>query len=267
MKLTGNKKWMVIGSLIAVVVVALAVVVAVVLTNSGRDVSIDDVTGNKYKIENGVVVYDGDGDKNAAVVQYEEPKEDELIARIHVKNYGEITVRFFPEQAPLAVENFVTHAKEGYYDGLTFHRIINDFMIQGGDPKGTGTGGESIWKDDAGEYVPFEDEFSTYLMPIRGALCMANSGSNTNGSQFFIVQTSSYRINDVMSLRSAGVDKKLIDYYKENGGAGWLYEAHTVFGQVIEGYDVLDDIAKKTGTSSGVPSEEVIIEKIELDRY
>ena len=248
-------------------VIAVAVTVTVIMMNSGKDVSIDDVTGNKYKIENGVVVYDGDGDKNAAVVQYEEPKKDELIARIHVKNYGEITVRFFPEQAPLAVENFVTHVKEGYYDGLTLHRIINDFMIQGGDPTGTGRGGESIWKDGSGEYIPFEDEFSKYLMPIRGALCMANSGSNTNGSQFFIVQTDTYRINDVMSLRSAGVDKELVDYYKDNGGAGWLYGAHTVFGQVIEGYDVLDEIADKTGSSSGVPSEEVIIEKIELDRY
>lgn len=265
MKLTGNKKWIAVGGLLAIVVVA--VVVAVVLIGSGKDVSIDDVTGNKYKIENGVVVYDGEGDKSAEVVQYEEPKKDELIARIHVKNYGEITVRFFSEQAPLAVENFVTHVKEGYYDGLTFHRIINDFMIQGGDPTGTGGGGESIWKDDSGEYAPFEDEFSKYLMPIRGALCMANSGSDTNGSQFFIVQTDAYRISDVMSLRNSGVDKELVDYYKENGGAGWLYGAHTVFGQVIEGYDVLDEIADKTGTGSGVPAEEVIIEKIELDRY
>lgn len=95
---------------------------------------------------------------------------------------GAIKIRLFPEQAPKAVENFLTHAKDGYYDGLKFHRVINDFMIQGGDPLGNGTGGESIFG------APFEDEFSDYLHNFRGALSMANSGPGTNGSQFFIVQ-------------------------------------------------------------------------------
>ena len=95
---------------------------------------------------------------------------------------GNITVALFPQEAPKAVENFLTHAREGYYDGLTFHRVINDFMIQGGDPNGNGTGGESIWGQ------PFEDEFSDGLHHFPGALSMANSGVNTNGSQFFIVQ-------------------------------------------------------------------------------
>lgn len=95
---------------------------------------------------------------------------------------GSITIRLFPQFAPKAVENFTTHAKNGYYDGLTFHRVIEDFMIQGGDPAGNGTGGESIWK------APFEDEFTDVLHNFRGALSMANSGANTNGSQFFIVQ-------------------------------------------------------------------------------
>ncbi|MEG1875584.1 MAG: peptidylprolyl isomerase [Angelakisella sp.] len=95
---------------------------------------------------------------------------------------GEITLALYPEQAPKAVENFLTHAKKGYYDGLTFHRVLNDFMIQGGDPDGTGMGGKSIWD------APFEDEFSDNLHNFRGALSMANSGTDTNGSQFFIVQ-------------------------------------------------------------------------------
>lgn len=243
------------------------------------DASIDAVTGNKYSIKNivaeegdnkeelAVVVYEGDNDKEAAVVQYAEPEDGELIAHINVKGFGEITVKFFPEQAPLAVENFVQHAKDGYYDGLTFHRIIDDFMIQGGDPEGNGTGGDSIWKDEEGVYIPFEDEFSKYLIPIRGALCMANSGANTNGSQFFIVQNTEYNIVDVMNLKNKGVDSELISYYKENGGACWLYEAHTVFGQVIEGFDVLDKIAGVSTNSSGKPTEDVIIESIELDEY
>ncbi|MEG0753290.1 MAG: peptidylprolyl isomerase [Angelakisella sp.] len=96
---------------------------------------------------------------------------------------GDIEIMLFPEEAPKAVENFITHAKAGYYDNLIFHRVIDNFMIQGGDPNGTGTGGESIWGE------AFEDEFSDSLHNFRGALSMANSGPNTNGSQFFIVQT------------------------------------------------------------------------------
>ncbi len=231
------------------------------------EAKIEDVTGNEYAIEENVVVYKGDNNKEAAIVQYEEPEDGDLIAHINVEDYGTITVRFFPEQAPLAVENFVQHAKDGYYDGLTFHRIIDDFMIQGGDPKGTGLGGESIWKDEKGEYVDFEDEFSPYLIPIRGSLCMANSGANTNGSQFFIVQREEYSIADVMNLTNAGVELDLISYYKENGGACWLYQVHTVFGQVIKGLDVLDEIAGVVTDTNGKPTEDVIIESIELDNY
>lgn len=111
--------------------------------------------------------------------QTEKPAKGEEIAVMHT-NMGDLSIRFFPEAAPKAVENFKTHAKDGYYDNLTFHRVIADFMIQGGDPNGTGTGGESIWKK------PFEDEFDQKLLNISGALSMANSGVNTNGSQFFI---------------------------------------------------------------------------------
>lgn len=96
---------------------------------------------------------------------------------------GMVKVRLFPSEAPKAVENFVTHSKAGYYDGLAFHRVIDGFMIQGGDPNGDGTGGESIWGE------PFEDEFTDYMHNFRGALSMANSGAATNGSQFFIVQS------------------------------------------------------------------------------
>lgn len=100
-----------------------------------------------------------------------------------VTNKGTIKIKLFPEHAPKAVENFMTHAKDGYYNGLTFHRVIKDFMIQGGDPKGDGTGGESIWGEG------FETEINNHLYNIRGALSMARSQDpNSNGSQFFIVQ-------------------------------------------------------------------------------
>lgn len=264
-----NKKKIVIIAVAALVAAIVAAVAVFVLLIKPADINdaINEVTGVKYRIEDNVVYYDGDVDKSEEVVQYEEPESGDLIAHIHIKGYGEITVRFFPEQAPLAVDNFVTHVKEGYYDGLTFHRIMDDFMIQGGDPKGTGTGGECIWKNDASEDIAFEDEFSKYLIPMRGALCMANSGANTNGSQFFIVQNPDYNIEDVMGLRQLGVDSDLVAYYKENGGACWLYGAHTVFGQVIEGYDVLDKVAGVQTDSNDAPIEDVIIEKIELDVY
>lgn len=115
-----------------------------------------------------------------ALLQFEAPVGPTALIKTDL---GDIEIMFFPEQAPKAVENFLTHAKAGYYDGLTFHRVLNDFMIQGGDPVGNGTGGESIWG------APFEDEFSDSLRNFRGALSMANSGTNSNGSQFFIVQS------------------------------------------------------------------------------
>ena len=114
--------------------------------------------------------------------QQEMPAVGDTVAIMHT-SMGDICIRLFPEAAPKAVENFTTHAKNGYYNGLTFHRIIEDFMIQGGDPKGDGTGGDNIWGTDG-----FVDEFDKKLMNIRGSLAMANSGPATNGSQFFINQ-------------------------------------------------------------------------------
>ena len=115
------------------------------------------------------------------MIQFESPKKGTPIVTLKT-SLGEIELMFFPQQAPKTCENFLTHVKEGYYNGLKFHRVIPDFMIQGGDPTGTGRGGQSIWGR------PFPDEFSMDLWNFRGALSMANSGPNTNGSQFFIVQ-------------------------------------------------------------------------------
>ena len=116
-----------------------------------------------------------------AINQLEHPKAGDLIAVMHT-TMGDIKIRLFPDQVPKTVENFTTHAKNGYYNGVLFHRVISGFMIQGGDPQGTGMGGESIWGG------PFADEFDVDLHNLRGALSMANAGPNTNGSQFFIVQ-------------------------------------------------------------------------------
>ena len=111
--------------------------------------------------------------------QLEAPKEGEEVAVLHT-SLGDVYMRFFEDAAPKAVENFKTHVKNGYYNGLIFHRVIEGFMVQGGDPEGNGTGGESIWGK------PFEDEFDKSLVNITGSVAMANSGVNTNGSQFLI---------------------------------------------------------------------------------
>ena len=143
---------------------------------------------------------------------------------------GDIKVQLFPEQAPKTVENFVGLIKKGYYDGIIFHRVINEFMIQGGDPTGTGMGGESIWGKS------FADEFSDEVFNLRGALSMAN------GSQFFIVQAHKVPERMLQSL-SGAVPDEIVKAYSENGGTPWLDNHHTVFGQVIEGMDVVDNMA------------------------
>ncbi|MGM0845889.1 MAG: peptidylprolyl isomerase [Bacillota bacterium] len=187
----------------------------------------------------------------------DEIQENEKAVKM-VTNMGDITIKLFPEQAPKAVENFMTHSKEGYYEGVIFHRVISDFMIQGGDPQGTGTGGESIWGE------PFEDEFSKELLNIRGALSMANAGPGTNGSQFFIVQNSSIDPSLEQQMVKAGFGKKAIETYMERGGTPHLDNKHTVFGQVIEGMDVVDEIAAVEKGAADKPVDDVVIEKIEI---
>ena len=140
---------------------------------------------------------------------------------------GPITFELFDADAPKTVENFRKLAGDGFYDGLAFHRVISDFMIQGGCPLGTGTGGPGY---------TFEDEFNDHKV-VRGALAMANAGPNTNGSQFFIVTT---------------------------GAAPWLDGKHTVFGQVTEGMDVVDRLEAVPTDAQDRPSEPIGITSIEL---
>lgn len=176
---------------------------------------------------------------------------------------GDITIKLFPEEAPLAVENFLTHAKDGYYDGIIFHRVINNFMIQGGDPDGKGTGGKSIWtgKDDSIDAGNgFKNEISAFLYNIRGALAMANAGADTNGSQFFINQNPADASGQ---LSSNSTPNKIIEAYK-NGGNPSLDGDYTVFGQVIEGMDIVDKIAAVETDSNDKPTTEVIIQSTEI---
>jgi peptidyl-prolyl cis-trans isomerase B (cyclophilin B) len=147
-------------------------------------------------------------------------------ATLHT-NHGAIEVELFDADAPKTVENFLKLARDGFYDGVTFHRVIPDFMIQGGDPTGTGTGGPGY---------SFEDEFNQHKVE-RGALAMANAGPNTNGSQFFVVTTEA---------------------------APWLDGKHTVFGRVMDGMNVVDDISEVETDANDKPREPVVIERVEL---
>jgi cyclophilin family peptidyl-prolyl cis-trans isomerase len=147
-------------------------------------------------------------------------------ATLHT-NHGAIEIELFEGEAPTTVENFRKLADDGFYDGVIFHRIIPDFMIQGGDPTGTGTGGPGY---------TFEDEFNAHPV-ARGALAMANAGPNTNGSQFFIVTADA---------------------------CPWLDGKHTVFGQVTNGMDVVDKISGVETDAADRPHEDVVIERIDL---
>lgn len=197
--------------------------------------------------------------------QFEDPEPGSEIATVKT-NMGSFKLMFFPEEAPKAVENFITHAKEGYYNGLKFFRVIEDFMLQSGDPDNNGTGGTSIYED---KY--FEDEFSLNLWHFTGAVSMANTGAaDTNSSQFFIVQGQQLTDEYLDSMLQAGFPPKVVEKYRELGGQPPLDQRHTVFAQVIEGMDVINAIAavEKTENDRGevaVPVEDVIIESITFE--
>lgn len=170
-------------------------------------------------------------------------------------NRGDIEIQLFPEIAPKTVQNFVELSKKGYYDGVIFHRVIPDFMIQGGDPTGTGMGGESIYGEK------FEDEFSPLAFNLRGALSMANAGPNTNGSQFFIVNNANVPAQMIEQMKAANYPTEIIEAY-QNGGTPWLDFRHTVFGHVLNGMDVVDEIANVQRGPQDRPVYDVVIETI-----
>lgn len=193
--------------------------------------------------------------------QIDMPVKGDTVA-IMKTNKGTIKIKLFADKVPNTVDNFTTLAKQGYYEGIIFHRVIKDFMIQGGDPTGTGRGGESKWGR------PFADEFDISLHNLNGALSMANAGPNTNGSQFFIVQTKSVDAGLLEQMEEIGermFPAQTIEDYKKVGGTPWLDFKHSVFGQVYEGMDVVDAIADSRVDMLDKPFDDVIIEKIDIE--
>lgn len=171
-------------------------------------------------------------------------------------NYGDVKVALFEEHAPKTVRNFIELSQKGYYNGVTFHRVIQDFMIQGGDPTGTGAGGESIYGEK------FDDEFSKELFHFRGTLSMANAGPNTNGSQFFIVTATKVIKRMLRDLRRMSIDEKVVKAYASQGGTPWLDQRHTVFGHVVEGMDIVETIEKLETDFEDRPKETAVIESV-----
>ena len=184
--------------------------------------------------------------------------DGERQATLHT-NYGDIDIKLFESLVPKTVENFITLAKDHYYDGVIFHRVIKDFMIQGGDPTGTGMGGESSFGS------AFEDEFDDKLYNLYGALSMANAGPNTNGSQFFIVQAKMVPSQMLSQLEGAGFPPEIVKAYTEQGGTPWLDRRHSVFGHVINGMDIVEKIANVETKAQDKPVEDVVIESISID--
>lgn len=193
--------------------------------------------------------------------QIREPVKGDIVATMKT-TMGDIKFLLFPDAAPKAVENFSSHSEAGYYDGLIFHRVIEDFMLQGGDPTGTGMGGSSIWGSS------FEDEFNPDYHNLRGALSMANAGPNTNGSQFFIVQAKQVDaglLAQMEQLSDRGFPEECVEDYKALGGTPWLDFKHTVFGQVIDGMDVVDAIAAVPKGRGDKPLTDVTINEIDIE--
>lgn len=254
---------------------ALAAVMAFGIAGCGKD------TAAEKPKENTATDVD-----TTTILQAQMPEEGEEIAVITTSK-GVVKMRFFPEEAPKAVENFKTLAKDGYYDGLLFHRVIEEFMVQTGDPEGNGTGGESCWGE------PFADEISARLHFYKGAVAMANSGPNTNGSQFFIVQQNTVLEEALQKIAEARDNQEeemgvtltdgkyytidqlypdaVLEHYREQGGAAHLEfvfgGAYSIFGQVFEGLDVVDAIAAAETDEKDKPVEDITIESIVFENY
>ncbi|MBQ2264629.1 MAG: peptidylprolyl isomerase [Oscillospiraceae bacterium] len=212
--------------------------------------------------------------KELPILNYTAPAEGEEIVVIHVKDMGDIKIKLFPELLPEACENFTTLAKNGYYDELIFHRVIEGFMIQGGDPKGDGTGGESCWGGK------FNGGVNEQLIHVPGALAYANSaGPTTDGSQFYIVTGAEMTQEDLDYYESEDFAKQMMltydinftkeaqELYKEHGGAPHLDGGYTVFGQVIEGLDIVYAISQVDVTDRSKPKQAVYMESITVEPY
>ena len=204
-----------------------------------------------------------------APMNFTAPEIGEKIAVIKVKDYGEIKIKFFPEYAAKGVENFVGLSEMDYYDELIYHRVVEDFVIQGGDPRGDGTGGNSVWGQD------FAVDAAPNLYHFSGAVAYAHAQNGGNGSQFYIVCTNegetfydtAVPLTEEL-ISEYGYSDEVNALYMEKGGLPYLDGGYTVFGQVFEGMDVVYAISEvKIDPATALPAKQVVIESIEIVEY
>lgn len=198
-------------------------------------------------------------------LQFVWPADNSVFATLETGR-GTIRLVLYPDEAPLAVENFCTLAQQGYYDGTSFHRIVEDFIIQGGDATGTGKGGASIWGR------VYHTEISDKLHHYAGAVCAApvNGERDSHASQFYIVATPQSSVSEasLANLQNSGMRQAVIEAYRQAGGAPYLDYTDTVFGQVIEGMDVVDTIVKMgVEEDTDTPKNPVLVEKVTIQNW
>ena len=195
---------------------------------------------------------------NVEVMNFTAPADGEEVIVLTVKDYGDIRIKLFPEYAEKGVENFKTLAEQGYYNGIIFHRIINNFMIQGGDPTGTGRGGESIYG------AKFDGGVDPHLIHVGGAVAYANSGSTaTDGSQFYIVTGQTFT-EEQFAPSYPSFSKEA---YLKAGGYPWLDGGYTVFGQVFDGLDIVYKLQQVPTDANDKPLTDVVIESMKVEKY
>jgi cyclophilin family peptidyl-prolyl cis-trans isomerase len=209
---------------------------------------------------------------DVTIKNFEMPAAGEKIAVITVKDYGTIKIKLFADVAAQATENFIGLGEMGYYDELIFHRVIENFVIQGGDPRGDGTGGHSFWGGK------FDGGIPEGLYHFSGAVAYANSGStDTDGSQFYIVDTAvgyNYCGADAVGNVNTDIDNSglimpgnVLEKYRETGGVPMLDGGYTVFGQVFEGMDVVRAIGAAETDANDKPLTQIIMENVEIVEY
>ena len=231
---------------------------AALFTSCGKQITVDEEKENSSSSSSSSTA------KKSGIANFTAPEQGDQIIEMTIKDYGTVTFRLFPEYAEKGVENFVALAQSGYYDGLIFHRIIKDFMIQGGDPTGTGMGGESTW---GGSFDGGADE---HLINCAGALVYANSGSTaTDGSQFYIVTGTVATDEDFDFYAQNGLTftDEAKQIYETAGGAPWLDGDYTVFGQVIDGLDVVFEVQNVETNESAKPLTDVVMESVKVGTY
>lgn len=259
-------------------IAALAVsasVLAALAGCKGEEASLDELVSDGQSVETTAASVDESAIQwlpDVEIHNFDMPEVGEKIAVINVKDYGTIKIKLFPEDAPKGVENFIGLAEMNYYDEIIFHRVIPNFMIQGGDPRGDGTGGKSLWGD------AFDGETSENLYHFTGAVAYAHPGNSfTNSSQFYIVNTPDGYLDNTCaeyytySNGEYNWPKNVAEKYNEVGGVPYLDGGYTVFGQVFEGMDVVRAIASvetsQEESSMDKPLTQVIMESVRIEEY